>query len=112
MLHACGLHKEDCDLINTDGATMNEFLLKAQPRMTLFTGSGELDRAMQTDTYTMLQASDCVCYLLSSLPCVPLLIIHCPFAIIVLLQAVWPRSWPRTCMAGSRSRTPGSTGKS
>ena len=38
LLHACGLPAGDVDFINTDGPTMNKLLVKAQPRMTLFTG--------------------------------------------------------------------------
>ena len=38
LLHKCGLPAVDVDFINTDGPTMNKLLLKAQPRMTLFTG--------------------------------------------------------------------------
>lgn len=38
LLHACGLPATDVDFINTDGPTMHKLLLKAQPRMTLFTG--------------------------------------------------------------------------
>ena len=40
LLHACGLPPTDADFINTDGPTMNKLLVKAQPRMTLFTGCG------------------------------------------------------------------------
>ena len=38
LLHACGLPLGDVDFIHTDGPTMNKLLVKAQPRMTLFTG--------------------------------------------------------------------------
>jgi 1-pyrroline-5-carboxylate dehydrogenase len=38
LAHACGLPKTDVDFINTDGPTMHKLLMKAQPRMTLFTG--------------------------------------------------------------------------
>jgi hypothetical protein len=38
LAHKCGLPLTDCDFINTDGPTMHRFLMKAQPRNTLFTG--------------------------------------------------------------------------
>jgi 1-pyrroline-5-carboxylate dehydrogenase len=38
LAQACGLPRGDVDFINTDGRTMHRLLLKAQPRMTLFTG--------------------------------------------------------------------------
>lgn len=39
MLHACGLPKGDLDFINGGGAVMQELLVRAQPRMTQFTGA-------------------------------------------------------------------------
>lgn len=39
LLHACGLPKEDVDMIHCDGSTMGALLEEAQPRLTVFTGS-------------------------------------------------------------------------
>ncbi|GAA0148166.1 dehydrogenase [Lithospermum erythrorhizon] len=42
LLHDCGLPMEDVDFINSDGKTINKLLEKANPRMTLFTGSSRV----------------------------------------------------------------------
>ncbi|KAB2089672.1 hypothetical protein ES319_A03G077500v1 [Gossypium barbadense] len=45
LLHYCGLPAEDVDFINSDGKTMN----KANPRMTLFTGSSRIAEKLAVD---------------------------------------------------------------
>lgn len=39
LLHYCGMPRTDADLIHGHGQVVNELLLRAQPRSTLFTGS-------------------------------------------------------------------------
>eukprot|EP00271_Cylindrocystis_brebissonii_P004328 TRINITY_DN15974_c0_g1_i1.p1 TRINITY_DN15974_c0_g1~~TRINITY_DN15974_c0_g1_i1.p1 ORF type:complete len:568 (+),score=60.97 TRINITY_DN15974_c0_g1_i1:191-1894(+) len=42
LLHACGMPPGDADFINSGGPAMNELLVQAEPRMTLFTGSSRV----------------------------------------------------------------------
>ena len=49
MLQACGLPAGDCDLIHGNGKVVNELLLQAQPRNTLFTGSGKIAEKLALD---------------------------------------------------------------
>eukprot|EP00163_Fabomonas_tropica_P031332 TRINITY_DN7418_c0_g1_i2.p1 TRINITY_DN7418_c0_g1~~TRINITY_DN7418_c0_g1_i2.p1 ORF type:complete len:334 (-),score=105.12 TRINITY_DN7418_c0_g1_i2:102-1103(-) len=58
LLHYCGLDKTDIDLINCDGPTMNELLLKAQPRNTLFTGSSRVAEKLAVDLHGKIKVED------------------------------------------------------
>eukprot|EP00775_Hariotina_reticulata_P010386 gene10386-10544_t len=49
LLHHCGMPRTDADLIHGGGATVNELLLKAQPRSTLFTGSQRVAEKLAID---------------------------------------------------------------
>lgn len=58
LLHACGLPTTDVDFINTDGPTMHKLLMKAQPRMTLFTGSSRVSERLAKDLRGRLKVED------------------------------------------------------
>jgi 1-pyrroline-5-carboxylate dehydrogenase len=58
MLHALGLPKADVDMVNCDGPTMNKLLLDAQPRMTLFTGSGKVAEKLAKDLNGRIKIED------------------------------------------------------
>ncbi|PKU72562.1 Delta-1-pyrroline-5-carboxylate dehydrogenase 12A1, mitochondrial [Dendrobium catenatum] len=58
LLHECGLPKEDVDFINTDGMTMNKFLLEAKPHMTLFTGSSRVAEKLAGDLRGRVKLED------------------------------------------------------
>ncbi|KAJ4960775.1 hypothetical protein NE237_020685 [Protea cynaroides] len=58
LLHDCGLPKEDVDFINSDGETMNKLLLKAEPRMTLFTGSSRVADKLAVDLKGRIKLED------------------------------------------------------
>eukprot|EP00803_Ostreobium_quekettii_P001380 evm.model.scf_216.1 EVM.evm.TU.scf_216.1 scf_216:3629-14013(+) len=49
MLHHCGMPTDDADFFNGKGEVMNELLLKAKPRSTLFTGSGRVAEKLAVD---------------------------------------------------------------
>ena len=49
MLQACGLPAEDCDMIHGNGKTVNELLVQAKPRVTLFTGSSKIAEKLAID---------------------------------------------------------------
>lgn len=49
MLHAAGLPMEDVDFFLGDGPVMNELLLRAKPRTTLFTGSQAIAEKLAVD---------------------------------------------------------------
>ena len=49
MLQACGLPAGDCDMIHGNGKVVNELLVQAQPRNTLFTGSGKIAEKLALD---------------------------------------------------------------
>ncbi|XP_010550612.1 PREDICTED: delta-1-pyrroline-5-carboxylate dehydrogenase 12A1, mitochondrial [Tarenaya hassleriana] len=58
LLHYCGLPVEDVDFINSDGKTMNKILLKADPRMTLFTGSSRVAEKLAVDLKGRVKLED------------------------------------------------------
>ncbi|XP_004299391.1 PREDICTED: probable aldehyde dehydrogenase isoform X1 [Fragaria vesca subsp. vesca] len=58
LLHYCGLPVEDVDFINSDGKTMNKLLLKANPRMTLFTGSSRVAEKLVADLKGRVKLED------------------------------------------------------
>lgn len=58
LLHACGMPLSDVDFINTDGPTMHKFLLKAAPRMTLFTGSSHVAEVLARDLHGKIKIED------------------------------------------------------
>lgn len=58
LLFACGLPPEDVDFLNCDGPTMNHFLVRAQPRMTLFTGSSRVADKLAKDLRGKLKIED------------------------------------------------------
>lgn len=49
LLHHCGMPRTDVDLIHGGGAVVNELLLRAQPRSTLFTGSQRVAEKLALD---------------------------------------------------------------
>ena len=49
MLFHCGMPLEDIDIINGCGEVVNEVLLKAKPRSTLFTGSSKVAEKLAVD---------------------------------------------------------------
>jgi len=51
LLHHAGMPKEDADYIHGDGKTVNEILLHARPRSTLFTGSGRIAEKLASDLH-------------------------------------------------------------
>ncbi|KAL8465559.1 hypothetical protein ACS0TY_034883 [Phlomoides rotata] len=58
LLHECGLPLEDVDFINSDGKTMNQILLEAKPRMTLFTGSSRVAEKLALDLNGRIKVED------------------------------------------------------
>ena len=58
FLHYCGLPMNDVDFINSDGTTMHSFLLKAQPRMTQFTGSSLVGEILARDLHGKIKLED------------------------------------------------------
>lgn len=58
LLHECGLPKEDVDFINSDGITMNKFLLEAKPNLTLFTGSSRVAEKLASDLRGRVKLED------------------------------------------------------
>jgi 1-pyrroline-5-carboxylate dehydrogenase len=49
LLHHCGMPRTDADLVHGSGQTMNEIMLRAQPRSTLFTGSQRVGEKLAID---------------------------------------------------------------
>lgn len=45
----CGLPPKDVDFLNGKGQVVNEVLVKAQPRSTLFTGSKRIGEKLSKD---------------------------------------------------------------
>ncbi|XVE56986.1 hypothetical protein DITRI_Ditri04bG0055300 [Diplodiscus trichospermus] len=58
LLHSCGLPAEDVDFINSDGKAMNKLLMKANPRMTLFTGSSRVAEKLAVDLKGRVKLED------------------------------------------------------
>jgi 1-pyrroline-5-carboxylate dehydrogenase len=58
LAHHCGLARADVDLLHCDGPVMNDFLLKAQPRMTLFTGSSRVAEKLAADLRGRIKLED------------------------------------------------------
>ena len=51
MLHHVGMPPQDADYIHGSGKVVNEILLQARPRNTLFTGSGRIAEKLANDLY-------------------------------------------------------------
>ena len=51
MLHHVGMPPQDADYIHGSGKVMNEILLQARPRNTLFTGSGRIAEKLANDLH-------------------------------------------------------------
>jgi delta 1-pyrroline-5-carboxylate dehydrogenase len=49
LLHHCGMPRTDVDLIHGSGRVVNELLMRAQPRSTLFTGSQRVAEKLALD---------------------------------------------------------------
>lgn len=49
LLHHCGMPRTDADLVHGGGAVVNELLLRAEPRSTLFTGSQRVAEKLAID---------------------------------------------------------------
>lgn len=58
LLDHCGAPAEDVDLINCNGATMNELLLQAKPRMTMFCGSSRTAEKLCRDLNGRVKLED------------------------------------------------------
>lgn len=58
LLHECGLPLTDVDFINCSGPVMHKVLLKAQPRMTLFTGSSKVAEMLARDLHGKIKLED------------------------------------------------------
>jgi 1-pyrroline-5-carboxylate dehydrogenase len=58
LLHACGLPKGDLDFINCGGPVMHDILMKAQPRMTQFTGSSRVAEMLAKDLHGRIKVED------------------------------------------------------
>ena len=51
LLHHAGMPAEDLDFIHGNGKVVNEILLQARPRATLFTGSGRIAEKLAHDLH-------------------------------------------------------------
>lgn len=51
MLHHAGMPATDLDFIHGNGKVVNEILLQARPRTTLFTGSGRIAEKLAHDLH-------------------------------------------------------------
>lgn len=49
LLHACGMPPSDADLMHGRGPVVNEVLMRARPRSTLFTGSQRVAERLAVD---------------------------------------------------------------
>lgn len=49
LLHHCGMPPSDADLVHGSGVTMNDIMVQAQPRSTLFTGSQRVAEKLAAD---------------------------------------------------------------
>ena len=49
MLQGCGLPAGDVDMIHGNGKVVNEILVQARPRNTLFTGSSKIAEKLAVD---------------------------------------------------------------
>ena len=58
LLHHCGMPMTDVDFINSDGATMHSILMRAEPRMTLFTGSSKVAEMLARDMHGRIKLED------------------------------------------------------
>lgn len=58
LLHHCGMPLNDVDFINSDGPTMHALLMKAEPRMTLFTGSSKVAEMLARDLHGKIKLED------------------------------------------------------
>ena len=58
FLHSCGLPLTDVDLIHCEGEVMHKLLLKAQPRMTQFTGSSRVAEILSRDLHGKVKIED------------------------------------------------------
>ena len=58
LFHECGLPLSDVDFINSGGPAMHALLLKAQPRMTQFTGSSRVAEMLCKDLHGKIKIED------------------------------------------------------
>ena len=58
LLHSCGMPLTDVDFFNSSGDTMHALLLKANPRMTLFTGSSRVAEMLARDLHGRIKIED------------------------------------------------------
>jgi 1-pyrroline-5-carboxylate dehydrogenase len=64
LLHHCGMPRTDADLIHGNGRVVNELLLRAQPRSTLFTGSQRVAEKLAIDMRGKVRVGlRCGCFL-------------------------------------------------
>jgi hypothetical protein len=59
LLHHCGMPRTDADLIHGGGQVVNELLLRAQPRSTLFTGSQRVAEKLAVDMKGKVRGGVC-----------------------------------------------------
>lgn len=58
LLHHCGMPKTDVDFMVGPGTTMNDIILKAEPRSSLFTGSQRVAEKLAADTKGKIYLED------------------------------------------------------
>ncbi|KAJ1433135.1 Aldehyde/histidinol dehydrogenase [Ochromonadaceae sp. CCMP2298] len=58
LLHHCGMPMQDVDFINSDGPTMHKLLMRAEPRMTQFTGSSKVAELLARDLHGKIKLED------------------------------------------------------
>jgi hypothetical protein len=58
LLHHCGMPLTDVDFMNGDGPTTHALLMKAEPRMTLFTGSSKVAEILARDLRGKIKLED------------------------------------------------------
>lgn len=58
LLHHCGMPLTDVDFLNSDGATMHSLLMRAEPRMTQFTGSSKVAELLARDLRGKIKLED------------------------------------------------------
>jgi 1-pyrroline-5-carboxylate dehydrogenase len=58
LFHECGMPMSDVDMINCDGPEMHDILMKAKPRMTLFTGSSKVGEMLARDLHGRIKLED------------------------------------------------------
>lgn len=58
LLHYCGLPLNDISFISCSGKVMNDFLIKSQPAMTMFTGGQVAAEKLSNDVHGKIKIED------------------------------------------------------